>query len=69
MFVLTVDQRHSRGRADKVDDLLGWFAALVTARMPTGFRNVGAWSLRYGAQLNAYLWLLTDRYPYSGPGA
>ena len=49
--------------------LLGWFAALVTARMPVGFRNVGAWSLRYGAQLNAYLWLLTDRYPYSGPGA
>jgi hypothetical protein len=27
MFVLTVDQRHSRGRADKVDDLLGWLAA------------------------------------------
>jgi hypothetical protein len=26
MFVLTVDQRHSRGRADKVDDLLGWLA-------------------------------------------
>jgi uncharacterized protein DUF4389 len=46
----------------------GWFAALATARTPTGFRNVGAWALRYGAQLNAYLYLLTDRYPYSGPG-
>jgi Domain of unknown function (DUF4389) len=48
---------------------LGWFAALVTGRMPTGFRNVGAWSLRYSAQANAYLYLLTDRYPYSGPEA
>jgi hypothetical protein len=46
---------------------LGWFAALATGRMPTGFRNVGAWVLRYGAQTNAYLNLLTDRYPYSGP--
>ena len=48
---------------------LGWFAALVTGRMPTGFRNVGAWALRYSAQTNAYLYLLTDRYPYSGPEA
>lgn len=48
---------------------LGWFAALATGRMPTGFRNVGAWALRYSAQVNAYLYLLTDRYPYSGPEA
>src|SRR5437588_827163 len=48
---------------------LGWFAALGTGRMPTGFRNVGAWALRYSAQTNAYLYLLTDRYPYSGPEA
>jgi hypothetical protein len=27
MFVLTVDQRHSRGRGDKVEDLLGWLAS------------------------------------------
>lgn len=46
---------------------LAWFAALGTGRMPTGFRNVGAWALRYNAQLNGYLYLLTDRYPYSGP--
>jgi hypothetical protein len=37
--------------------------------MPTGFRNVGAWALRYVAQTNAYHYLLTDRYPYSGPEA
>jgi hypothetical protein len=48
---------------------LAWFAALGTGRMPTGLRNVGAWALRYSAQLNAYLYLLTDRYPYSGPEA
>jgi hypothetical protein len=27
MFVLTIDQRHSRRGGDKVDDLLGWLAA------------------------------------------
>jgi hypothetical protein len=46
---------------------LGWFAALATGRMPTGLRNVSAWTLRYSLQLDAYLYLLTDRYPYSGP--
>jgi hypothetical protein len=45
----------------------GWFAALVTGRMPTGFRNVGAWTIRYGAQTYAYFYVLTDRYPYTGP--
>jgi hypothetical protein len=48
---------------------LGWFAALATGRMPTGFRNVGAWAIRYSAQTNAYIWILTDSYPYSGPEA
>ena len=48
---------------------LSWFAALVTGRMPTGFRNLGAWALRYNGQANAYLYVLTDRYPYSGPEA
>ena len=46
---------------------LGWFASLATGRMPTGFRNGGAWALRYGAQVNSYLFVLTGRYPYSGP--
>ena len=30
-------------------------------------RNLGAVSLRYTAQVNAYLFLLTDQYPYSAP--
>jgi hypothetical protein len=25
--------------------------------------------VRYSAQLNSYLYLLTDRYPYAGPPA
>ena len=47
--------------------LLGWWAALFTGRMPEGLRNLGAVSLRYMAQVNAYLFLLTDHYPYSAP--
>ena len=35
--------------------------------MPEGLRNLGAVGLRYSAQANAYLFLLTDRYPYSAP--
>jgi hypothetical protein len=46
---------------------LGWFASLVTGRMPEGLRDLGVWVLRYWGQVNGYLYLLTDRYPYSGP--
>ena len=44
-----------------------WFASLFTAKMPGGLRNVGAVAVRYQAQLYAYLFMLTDRYPYGGP--
>jgi len=47
--------------------VLGWFAALVTGRMPEGIRNLGAVALRYNGQTNAYLFLLTSRYPYAAP--
>lgn len=46
---------------------LGWFASLVTGQMPAGLRDLGVWVLRYWGQVNAYVYLLTDRYPYSGP--
>ena len=46
---------------------LGWFASLATGCMPQGLRNLSAWYLRYQGQATAYLLLLTDRYPYSGP--
>ena len=35
--------------------------------MPEGLRNLGSVALRYSGQVNAYLFLLTDRYPYSAP--
>jgi Domain of unknown function (DUF4389) len=47
--------------------LFGWFVGLFTARMPLGLRNLGAFALRYSAQTYAYVLLLTDTYPYSGP--
>ena len=47
--------------------VLGWFASLFTGRMPLGLRNAGAYALRFEAQTNAYAFVLTERYPYSGP--
>ncbi|HWL32141.1 MAG TPA: DUF4389 domain-containing protein [Gaiellaceae bacterium] len=47
--------------------LLGWFAALVTGRMPTGLRNLGAYSVRYASQTNAYWFVITDAYPHASP--
>jgi hypothetical protein len=44
-----------------------WFASLFSGRAPRGLRDLTAFSLRYRAQLNAYTYILTDRYPYSGP--
>ena len=47
--------------------LLGTFAALATARMPGGLRDLGAAALRYEAQTAGYLLLLTARYPDASP--
>ncbi len=46
---------------------LGWFASLFIGAMPLGLRNAGALALRYGAQINGYLFLVSGTYPYSGP--
>jgi Domain of unknown function (DUF4389) len=46
---------------------LGWFAALARARLPRGLRDAIAYALSYAAQLDAYLFVLTDRYPCSDP--
>lgn len=46
---------------------LGWWYALFTGRMPEGLRNLGAACLRYNTQVNAYLLLLTSRYPFASP--
>jgi hypothetical protein len=57
------------GTVAYVASVFGWFVSLARGRMPRGFRNLGAYVLRYNAQLLGYLFLLTDRYPYTGPTA
>jgi hypothetical protein len=47
--------------------ILGWFAALVTAAMPLQLRNAAAQALRCIAQVNGYVLVLSDAYPYGGP--
>ena len=49
--------------------VVGWFAALATARMPRGMRDLMAYCLRYQAQTYAYLALLTSRYPSLAGGS
>jgi Domain of unknown function (DUF4389) len=46
---------------------LGWFACLALARMPRGLRDGVVWAVGFSAQLWAYLFVLTDRYPDSDP--
>ena len=41
----------------------GWFYALFTGRMSPGMERVLVYGLRYSAQTNAYVYLLTGRYP------
>jgi hypothetical protein len=53
--------------AASVGVFLAWFVSLVLGRMPDGLRNLGAFALRYGAQVNAYVYVLTARYPDAGP--
>jgi cytochrome bd-type quinol oxidase subunit 1 len=55
------------GGAMFVAALLGWFAALATGRMPRNLRQAQVLALRYGAQVYAYVLLLTDRYPFASP--
>jgi len=45
----------------------GWFVGLGRGRMPSGLRALGASLIRYGAQVQAYSLVVTDRYPSSSP--
>jgi Domain of unknown function (DUF4389) len=40
-----------------------WIVAIVLGRIPEGMRNLLAFSVRYHAQTQAYVYLLTSRYP------
>ena len=44
-----------------------WWVAMIRGVAPWGLRNLSAYALRYGAQLNAYVFLLTDAYPHASP--
>ncbi len=50
-----------------VASVFTWFVALFTGSAPWGLRNLMAYALRYLAQINAYIYLLTDAYPHASP--
>jgi hypothetical protein len=43
--------------------LVGWFAALILGRLPEPIARYLCHVMRYSTRVNAYSWLLTDRYP------
>lgn len=43
--------------------VFAWFFCLFTGGMHGGLRDLLAWTVRFTAQTNGYLFLLTDRYP------
>jgi hypothetical protein len=47
--------------------IAGWCAGVLRGRMPSGLRGLGASTIRYGAQVQAYSLVVTDRYPSSSP--
>jgi len=59
----------SGGALGIVVAVLGWFSSLALGRMPKGLRDAGAFSIGYGAQMLAYLLLVTGRYPNADPTA
>jgi Domain of unknown function (DUF4389) len=58
-----------RGALAATCAILGWFAILARGRMPKGLRDASAYGIGYGAQVAAYLLLVTDRYPNADPTA
>ncbi len=48
---------------------LAWWVAMVRSRVPRGMRDLLGYCLGYAAQLTAYLFLVTDRYPFASPSA
>ena len=43
--------------------VIAWFAVLFTGKWPTGLRNFVIGLTRWNTRLNAYMYLLTDKYP------
>ena len=48
---------------------IAWFAILFTGRYPSGMFGFMAGFIRYYTQVNAYTFLVTDRFPQFGGGS
>lgn len=48
--------------------VIGWFAIMITGRMPEFAQNWGEKTLRYAVRLNCYIMLLTATYPNASEG-
>jgi hypothetical protein len=46
---------------------LAWWVAMIRGRIPRGMRDLLVFSLGYAAQMSAYVFLITDRYPFASP--
>jgi hypothetical protein len=46
--------------------IIAWFAVLFTGKWPVGLRNFVVGLTRWSTRLNAYMFLLTDKYPPFG---
>jgi hypothetical protein len=51
------------GIASAVVTLLAWFAIVITGRYPEGMLRFSVGALRWSTRVQAYIALLTDRYP------
>ena len=55
------------GSAWLIAAVLTWFTGLFLGRAPEGLHRLLVYVIRYDAQLYAYLFFVTDRYPHSSP--
>ncbi len=44
-----------------------WWVGVIRGRAPRGMRDLVVYAVGYAAQTSAYIFLLTDRYPFSSP--
>jgi Domain of unknown function (DUF4389) len=51
------------GIANQVVLLIAWFAVLSTGKWPEAMRDFVVGFLRWSTQVNAYFYLMTDKYP------
>lgn len=51
------------GQVLLVTAVVDWFIAIASGRIPRGMEQLGLYCLRYQAQTQAYLLVVTDRYP------